>query len=390
MDLKVNGIKLKRRRSSVLLGALIGIFLHVPLAEAHVSTAASQNQPQQEAEAAESELQTGTRLTRTGHFQEAIPHLLEARGRVSNQYAAEFNLALCYVATHQSVQAIPILTNLRRSHDGAQVENLLAQAYIAVGDSKEALDAVKRAAALTPDDEKLYLFVADACTDNQKYDLGLDIVELGLQHLPNSASLHYQRAMFLSSLDQFDAARADFGLARKLGAGTDIGYLAVAQENLLAGNVEEAVRAAREGIKSGHENYRLLTILGEGLLRSGVTPNQPQYAEAHAALSKAVTIKPNYSDAQLALGKLELLAHHLNEAIAHFEEARALDPNNPAIYSNLAAAYRQRGDSQQAQETLAVLARINREQAEKIGTAPGERKPIAGASNANRRQAPKD
>jgi|SRR5215813_805979 len=379
-----------RRKYSVILGVLIGVFLQVPLAESQPTTSVSQNQLQQETQTAESELQTGTRLTRTGNFQEAIPHLLEARGRVSNQYAAEFNLALCYVATRQSVQAIPILTSLRRSHDGAQVENLLAQAYLAVGNSKEALDAVKRAAALTPNDEKLYLFVADACTENQKFELGLDVVELGLQHLPNSASLHYQRAMFLSSLDQFDVAKADFALARKFGDGSDIGYLASAQENLLAGNVEEAVRAAREGINSGHENYRLLTILGEGLLRSGVTPSQPQYAEAHTALSKAVTTKPNYSDARLALGKLELLAHHLNEAIAHLEIARASDSNNPAIYSNLAAAYRQRGDSQQAQETLAVLARINREQAEKISTAPGERKPIAGASNANRRQVPKN
>src|SRR5690348_6615861 len=57
---------------------------------------------------AEGELQIGTQLTRSGHFQEAIPHLLAAQHGVSNQYAAEFNLALCYVATRQSTQAIPI------------------------------------------------------------------------------------------------------------------------------------------------------------------------------------------------------------------------------------------------------------------------------------------
>src|SRR5581483_166170 len=145
---------------------------------------------------AESEFQIGTQLTRSGQFQEAIPHLLAAQGGVSNQYAAEFNLALCYVATRQSTQAIPILTQLRRSHESAQVENLLAQAYVGV-DPKAALDALKRAAALAPDHEKLYAFVADACTESQDYELGLDVVDLGLQRLPNSASLHYQRAMFL-------------------------------------------------------------------------------------------------------------------------------------------------------------------------------------------------
>src|SRR5579863_2729045 len=50
---------------------------------------------------AEAELQTGTALTRKGLFLEAIPHLLAARGRVVNEYAANFNLALCYAGTGQ-------------------------------------------------------------------------------------------------------------------------------------------------------------------------------------------------------------------------------------------------------------------------------------------------
>jgi tetratricopeptide (TPR) repeat protein len=362
--------------------------MQVPLAHAQRSVNPDWTQARQGTNSAESELQLGTKLTRSGRFQEAIPHLLAARGSVSNHYAVEFNLALCYVATRQSAKAIPILINLRRNHDDAQVENLLAQAYVGGGDSKSALDAVKRAAGLNPGNERLYLFVTDACTENQNYDLGLDVAELGLQHLPNSASLHYQRAMFLSSLDEFDAARPDFALAAKLGAGSDIGYLAAAEESLFAGKIEEAVRAARDGISNGYEDYRLLTMLGDGLLRSGITPDQPQFAEAEAALSKAVAIRPSYSDAQLALGKLELISHHLNEAIGHLEQARALDPRNPAIYSNLASAYRQRGDSAKAQQVLAALAQINREQLEKISSAPGERKPVAGAS-APRRE-PKD
>ncbi|HKR31961.1 MAG TPA: tetratricopeptide repeat protein [Terriglobales bacterium] len=342
----------------------------------------------QDNSAAETELQLGTRLTRSGQFQEAIPHLLAAQNEVSNRYATEFNLALCYVATRQNAKAIPILTELRRTHESAQVENLLAQAYVGAGNAKAAFDALQHAAALTPDNEKLYAFVADACTESQNYDLGLDVVELGLQHFPNSASLHYQRAMFLSSLDEFDAAKSDFALVRKFGSSSDIGYLATAQENLLAGKVDEAVRSAREGISAGHEDYRLLTILGEGLLRSGITPDQSQFAEAESALIKAVKLRPNYSDAQLALGKLELISHHLNEAISRLEQARSLAPHNPAIYSQLAAAYREHGDVQKAQQMLAILAQLNREQAEKISSTPGERKPVAGAS-LNRREQPK-
>ena len=64
---------------------------------------------------ADNELQAGTELTRQGHFPEAIPHLLAAQGRVSNEFAADFNLALCYTATNQHDKAIAILTKLTAS-----------------------------------------------------------------------------------------------------------------------------------------------------------------------------------------------------------------------------------------------------------------------------------
>src|SRR5256885_6179404 len=100
---------------------------------------------------AEAELQNGTALTRQGAFLEAIPHLLASRGRVASDYAANFNLALCYVATGQSQRAIPVLTDLRSSgHDKAEVNNLLAQAYVGDAQDQKALEATRRAAALSP------------------------------------------------------------------------------------------------------------------------------------------------------------------------------------------------------------------------------------------------
>ena len=166
---------------------------------------------------AEAELQTGTALTRKGSFREAIPHLLAARGRVANEYMASFNLALCYVATSQFKPAIEVLNELRGSgHDVVDVENLLAQAYIGDAQPQKALASVQKAAALSPQNEKLYVFVADACMDHKEYTLGLKVIDIGLQNLPQSARLHYERAMFLTQLDLPDQAKPQFELARQL------------------------------------------------------------------------------------------------------------------------------------------------------------------------------
>jgi tetratricopeptide (TPR) repeat protein len=323
----------------------------------------------------EQELQRGTALTSEGHFAEAIPHLLAARGRVANEYAASFNLALCYVGTGESQQAISLLAELRAAgHDNADVNNLLAQAYVADSQDQHAFDALQKAASFTPTNEKLYMFVADACMAKQNYALGLRIVEFGLKNMASSARLHFERAMFLSQIDQFDNARTDFDLAQKLAPDSDVAFDAGAQQAMLAGDVARAVSIARVAVAEEHDDFMLLALLGEALLRSGAAPGQLEFEEAQQALEKSIQLRPNYPSSQLVLGKLYLLEGRTPDAVVHLEIARQLNPDSPAVYSNLAAAYRKDGNLQKAQESLATLAKMNQAQAERIRTAPGERK----------------
>jgi Flp pilus assembly protein TadD len=259
-------------------------------------------------------------------------------------------------------------------HDGVDVENLLTQAYIGNSQPQEALASLQKAATLSPRNEKLFSFIADACTDNKDYRLGLKVVEIGLRDLPQSARLHYERAMFLTQLDQFDQAKPEFDLAVKLTPGSEIGYLALAHEALFDGNVPDAIRTAREGVGKGYENHALLTVLGEALIRSGIRPGQPEFTEAQTVLEKAVATQPNDPTSHIALGSVYLIAGRLDDAIAHLETARGLQPGNAAIYANLAKAYQRRGDAKQAQEALAALEKLNQEQASRIGSAPGDRK----------------
>ncbi|MGA8104344.1 MAG: hypothetical protein WB869_19440 [Candidatus Acidiferrales bacterium] len=149
----------------------------------------------------ERELQTAVGLTRRGSFADAIPHFLAARGHVKNEFAAEFNLALCYVGAAEFPAAIPMLKQLlAQGHAGAEVYNLLAQAYVGNDESGAALEAFQKSLALAPENEKLDLYVADACMDRQNYTLGLRVIELAVQHLPSSARLEYEGGVFLAAL----------------------------------------------------------------------------------------------------------------------------------------------------------------------------------------------
>jgi tetratricopeptide (TPR) repeat protein len=322
---------------------------------------------------AEQDLRTGTDLTRQGHFQEAIPHLLAAQGRVSNEFAAEFNLALCYTATNQFDKAIVILTTLSAAaHPTAAVYNLLAQAYVGVSQPEQAFTALLQGAAISPSNEKLYVLVADSCMDHQNYALGVRVVNLGIGNLPHSARLFYERGVFQTLLERGDLAANDFAQAAKLAPGTEIAYMATAQQNLVEGKIPETIAAARQGIAAGHENYILFTLLGEALIRSGVAPGQPEFAEAQAALEKSVAAHPDNSRSQIALAKIYLMAGRSDDAITHLEIARQFDPANTSVYSHLATAYRQRGQLDQAQKMLAILANLNEAQAAKIRSGPSD------------------
>jgi len=363
--------------TSLALAAQIAPLSHRP---------ASQNSPgdrqfQPAAAPAEEELQTGIALTKAGRFAEAIPHFLAARGRVQDEYALNFNLALCYVGTQQFPQAIETLTALRRDRPAdANVENLLAQSYIGAGQREPAMEALEQAAKLAPKNEKLYLFVADACGDRADYELGLRVIAVALRNLPESARLHYQRGYFLAMLDRFDDAKPEFDRAASLAPQSEVAFLAAAQKQYFAGNLEGAIRATRSGIREGHEDYLLLTILGDALLRSGATPGTSEFQEARAALEKAVALRPGYATAQIGFGSALALDGETAAAVEHFEKARQLDPRNPAVYSHLAVAYRKLGQAQQADAMLATLAQLNADEAAKIYSAPGERKAIPGAS----------
>ena len=367
---------------TIVAGMWLPVYSQVPI---HASTNSAEQSATSEDPQAERDLQLGIALTRGGSFAQAIPHFLAAKGRVADKYALEFNLALCYVGTGEFEKAIPVLTTLRADpHDGANVENLLAQAYAGNGQAGEAFEALQRAAAFTPKDEKLYLFVAAAFLKRQEDAQSLRVIELGLEHLPESARLHYERGYLLSMLDDFDGAKPDFEQAVKLAPRSQIGYLAKAQENLLAGNLSEAIRAARAGTAGGMQDYQLLAILGEALIRAGASPGQAEFVEARGALEKSVAARANYASSQIALGHVDLLDGRFDAAIEHLEAGRRLSPQNPGAYSLLATAYRKSGRLDQAKAMLTILAKLNQEQAQRIRTAPGDSKAIPGASGTSR------
>ena len=175
---------------------------------------------------AESDLQAAIAFTRRGEFQRAIPLFLAARGRVAEQFALEFNLALCYVGTRQFPQGIRILSQLGGGQRSGDVKNLLAQALVGDRQQEAAWKTLREAAEITPRNERLYLLVSQACLEEALYDLGIHVLDVGLRNLPDSPRLHFQRGLFYSRLDEANLANREFQRAQELAPKSDIAYIA--------------------------------------------------------------------------------------------------------------------------------------------------------------------
>lgn len=318
-----------------------------------------------------SDVQEAIALTSHGQFEEAIPHFLAAKSRGDDSFAVEFNLALCYVGVRHFPEAIGILTAVSAGTRTADVKELLAQAYVGNHQVDAAWKAFQDAAAIVPDRERIYVLVSQASLDEGLNDLARRVLDTGVRNLPRSARLHFERGFLYSLEDENGAAAREFQDARKLSPGSEIAYIAAAEQAFVEGRIQDVIRSAREGIRAGHSHYLLLTMLGEALLRAGAAPGAPEFGEAQIALEQAVAKQPGYSSSHIALGRVYLALGRDSDAIAQLETARRLDPRNKALYAPLAAAYRRSSMPEQAKQVMAVLAELNREDAARIGAADG-------------------
>jgi tetratricopeptide (TPR) repeat protein len=325
---------------------------------------------------APSELQTGAELTREGYLAQAIPHLLAARQAGLDSYTVGVNLGICYLGTDRYREAISDLQGLNSSGLGsATVENLLSQAYIATGQTEAAYRTFLRAAALSPKNEKTYDYLADACTDHQNYELGLEIVNRGLAQLPGSARLHYEKAVFLSELGSFGEGKPEFDRAAQLAPGSYIGYLAQVQKFLYEGDLPDADKTLHQAIQAGHRDYRMLSLLGTVLLHEGVIPGEPRFAEAQAALEESAREQPDYPSTQIALGKIYLMQGNAKQAVAHLETGRRLEPENAGVYASLADAYEMLGQRAKSRAMRQELGRLLAEKQRKPSPGSGSPPP---------------
>lgn len=204
-----------------------------------------------------------------------------------------------------------------RLPNNAELRLELAKAYMDLRDIDSALAQLRKATLIAPDDAETHRALATGYTTTFTWDL---------------ARVEAQRAV--------DLAPADAGNWSLLGS------VELSSRRFAA--AEKALRRALE-LQSDHAtaNFLLARTLMEGPARPGSDD------EAHAALARAVTFDPYFSDALFLLGRWYVDHNQLDLAVATLRRAREMDPEAPRVMLLLGQALVRRGDVEEGRRLVA-------------------------------------
>jgi tetratricopeptide (TPR) repeat protein len=300
-------------------------------------------------------------LGRYGAHPEAARFFEAARrSGYKDAYAAGYNQTLMLIEAEDYDAAIRVAGELfAQGFKPAELYNLVSRAYARVDRIKDAYDALREATRLEPAVAEHYIDMAMLCLEHENYDLGLEIVDVGLKHRPDSSMLYLQRGVVLAMKGAVEQAEQEFSRASQAAPNDPAPYVALAMVWMQRGQTPRAVELLRTRARASSAQSVIHYALGIALLRSGAAPDDEIGTEALEAFRAAVRLQPAFAQAQSELGKLLLRRGDVTGAIAHLERATALEPENTSPAYVLSQAYRRSGQTARAQELLARVSRLN-------------------------------
>ncbi|HEX4771988.1 MAG TPA: tetratricopeptide repeat protein [Bryobacteraceae bacterium] len=255
---------------------------------------------------------------------------------------ARYNLAVAQVMAKRYADAVATLKPLIAKHpDDGSALDILAEAYEGLLDTPNAVASLRQAIASHPDVPQYYLDFADICLAHRSYQVGIDMLNVGLKRLPNAGPLYLARGILAVQIDDFGQSRKDFEKAEQLDPELRYGRGIQGLADLQANDLARAEQDVRSRLNNAPGDAFLWYLLGETLTRGGATPDDPHFQEAVRSAEKAVQLRPDFPIARNLLARLYLNEGRTDDAIRQsrlaYEEDTTGESAQTALYHLITA-----------------------------------------------------
>jgi tetratricopeptide (TPR) repeat protein len=301
-------------------------------------------------------------LTRLKRFELAIPIFEQLVALDPDRSYARYDLALVQMMAGQKQEAIQTLNPLVSAHTSdADVLSLASEADEAVGDTPNAVSLLRQAIVIEPANADFYARFASLCLNHDSDQVGIDMLNAGLQRISNDPSLYVSRGLLYSELAQYDKAEADFQTAERLNPAKGLSGLALGLAQVQSGHPDQALATIRSQVKAHDDDPSLHFLLAKVLMEQGPAVDSPEFKEALRAALTAVRLQPDLVAGRDLLAGIYLKSGQPKLAIEQCRLALQADPENQSAYYHLIMASRTEGNKAEIQELVKRLSELQQQ-----------------------------
>jgi tetratricopeptide (TPR) repeat protein len=270
-------------------------------------------------------------------------------------------LAAVQLMAQQPQAALSTLTSLVETNPDTQTLELASSVYERLHDTDRAVETLRQAILRDPGNVNLYVDFAAISATHQSFQVGLNVVNEGLDLQPKAAPLYFARGMLYAQLADYDKAESDFEKAYELDPNQSLSVAAQGLAAVQRNDLSHALAEVQEKLLHRPDDPVLLYLQADVLLQQGATPGAREFDSALRSAKKAVTLRPALGPAHSVLAKLYLQKGEFSNAAAECRKALEIDPKDQTALYHLIQASRKTEKKAEIPELLKRLSALRHE-----------------------------
>jgi tetratricopeptide (TPR) repeat protein len=302
-------------------------------------------------------------LQQTKQPQKAIPVFEQLAALLPQQTYPKYDLAVLLLETKQHDAALKVLEPLLASDQSdPDLLSLASEAYEAAADTPKAVSLLRQAIILSPDTPSYYSAFALLCLDHESFQVGIDMINAGMQRISDNSSLYISRGLLYAQLARYDEAEADFEMAERLDSAQSLSSYAMDLAELEKNNPDKALSEVRSQLKAHPDSALHHYLLAKLLEKSASGMPGRASSEAISSALTAVKIKPDFVEARDLLASMYFASGQYRLAIEQSQLALHYAPTDQSAMYHLIMALRHSGQSGERDKIQALVKRLSESQ----------------------------
>jgi tetratricopeptide (TPR) repeat protein len=279
---------------------------------------------------------------------------------------ARYQLAVVQLSAEQPAQALATLAPLLQAEKpDAKTLEVAASAYEQTQNTQAAVNTLRQAIVLYPHDADLYIDFAGLSMDHQSFDVGIDMINVGLNAEPNAGPLYVARGVLYVQLGKYAEAEDDFERADKLDPNRQIASVAKGLEQAEENDPARALATVRAKLANKPNDPYLLYLQADVLAQTGPAPGSANFQAAVRSAKRAIALQPEFASPHDVLAKLYLQAGQNQAAIEECRAVLKVDPKDQTALYHLIQALRKTGSTRDLDDLVKRLAELRAESTKK-------------------------